>query len=153
MFGIAGLRDDFGRFVAEIVGAADVVDVALRQDDIPGIRLGDRALGIAMVRSFKKHPGIDDDIPLIRRDQEAVRQPFREMDKIRNRASSDDGGKHLARAGLPDGLSQGGNLLSQRASPVRRVRISRGNGGPLIHRPRRRGYAPGCQPAEPVRTR
>ena len=69
------LRDELGPRPAERVDAADVIGVALREDDEPRRRGRDRVV-VALVRpGFEPHPGVDDDPSVVGGDEVGRRHP------------------------------------------------------------------------------
>ncbi len=73
--GVVGLRDELRAVATEPVDAADVIGVALREDDVAGRRVAHR-VEVPLVRlGLEPHAGVDDDPALVGDDEIRVRHP------------------------------------------------------------------------------
>jgi len=73
-----------------------VVDVTLGEDDVSERGVGDRRVVGLVLRRLEEHARVDDDVALVGRDEEAVRQPLGEMDEVVDPLRAFAGGDHLA---------------------------------------------------------
>jgi hypothetical protein len=131
VLGVADMRDDLGSRAAQMIDAADVVDVALGQDDVArGIRI---ELGVVLlvIGRLEEHARVDDDAALGRRDQKAVREALGEMDEVVDRLGPEGRGIRRAGAGFPErGRIGGRHRGSVRSIDRRESRFGTGDAMP-----------------------